>query len=110
MDGTDRRGGGGIDDPMDGLTGTRTMSTPDTHTDRRPAGRDIIPYDLAERIEDHIKGRTAGQVRDLLVTCVGGLIFLQGRCRAHDAKRAAQEAALDLTEGRITVVNQIVVR
>lgn len=78
-------------------------------TDPRREGRAQITDDLAERIEGYIERKACGQIRDLHVVCSDDMIILQGRSRTYHAKQLAQEAALDLTEGRPTLANQIVV-
>jgi BON domain len=65
--------------------------------------------ELAERIEGHIERRASGRIRDLHVICSDGIIILMGRSRTYHAKQLAQEAVLDLTEGRPALANQIVV-
>jgi hypothetical protein len=72
-------------------------------------GRASVTDDLAERIEGYIERKACGQIRDLHVVCSDEVIILQGRSRTYHAKQLAQEAALDLAEGRPTLANQIVV-
>jgi len=87
--------------------GMATMD--DTWTDPRRPGRGTLVDDLAERIEGYIERKACGRIRDLHVVCSGDMIILQGRSRTYHAKQLAQEAALDLTDGRPVVANQIVV-
>jgi hypothetical protein len=77
----------------------------DPHRPARAKARD----DLAERIEVYIERKACGRIRDLHVVCSGDMIILQGRSRTYHAKQLAQEAVLDLTEGRPVLANQIVV-
>jgi hypothetical protein len=72
-------------------------------------GRARVKEDLAERIEGYIERKACGRIRDLHVVCAGDMIILQGRSRTYHAKQLAQEAVLDLTEGRPLLANQIVV-
>jgi len=69
----------------------------------------IVEDDLAERVEGHITRRAGGQIRDLHVSLRDDRIILRGRSRTYHAKQLAQEAALDLTGGRPTLANEIVV-
>jgi BON domain len=64
---------------------------------------------LAERIEGQIAQRASGRIRDLRVVCEDGQITLSGRSRTYHAKQLALQAVLDLTDGRDTLANQIVV-
>ena len=84
-------------------------TTYDCWTDPRSPGRATVVDDLAERIEGYIERKACGRIRDLHVVCSGDLIILQGRSRTYHAKQLAQEAALDLTDGRPLLANQIVV-
>jgi hypothetical protein len=84
-------------------------STQDPWMDSRSPGRGITIDDLAERIEGYIERKACGRIRDLHVVCSGDLIILQGRSRTYHAKQLAQEAVLDLTDGRPVLANQIVV-
>jgi len=77
--------------------------------DPRRLGRGKGRDDLAERIEGYIERRASGRIRDLHVVCSGESIILQGRSRTYHAKQLAQQAVLDLTEGRPLLTNQIVV-
>ncbi|HEV3166922.1 MAG TPA: hypothetical protein VGZ22_23040 [Isosphaeraceae bacterium] len=78
-------------------------------TDPRRPGRGMVIDDLAERIEGYIERKACGRIRDLHVVCSDDMIILQGRSRTYHAKQLAQEAALDLTDGRPVLANQIVV-
>ena len=81
----------------------------DFPSDPRTVGRGPVMDDLAERIEGQIERRACGRIRDLHVVCSDDLIILQGRTRTYHAKQLAQEAVFDLTGGRRTLANQIVV-
>lgn len=81
----------------------------ETWTDPRRPGRGKVKDDLAERIEGYIERKACGRIRDLHVVCAGDVIILEGRSRTYHAKQLAQEAALDLTEGRPALANHIVV-
>jgi hypothetical protein len=84
-------------------------STLDLWRDPRCLGRGKAGEDLAERIEGYIERKACGRIRDLHVVCSDDMIILQGRTRTYHAKQLAQEAVLDLTEGRPVLANQIVV-
>lgn len=84
-------------------------TTYDFWTDPRSPGRGKVIDDLAERIEGYIESKACGRIRDLHVVCSGDTIILQGRSRTYHAKQLAQEAVLDLLEGRPALANQIVV-
>lgn len=86
------------------MTPTKDRTT-DVRTPRRPPVTD----DLARRLEGYIEQRACGRIRDLHVVCAEGRIILQGRSRTYHAKQLAQEAVLDLIEGRPELANQIVV-
>jgi hypothetical protein len=75
----------------------------------RRVGRGKTRDDLAERIEGHIERKASGRIRDLHVVCSGESIILQGRSRTYHAKQLAQQAVLDLIDGRPSLTNQIVV-
>lgn len=64
---------------------------------------------LAERIEGQIVRRASGRIRDLRVVCEPGRITIQGRSRTHHARQLALQAVLDLTDGRATLTDQIIV-
>lgn len=64
---------------------------------------------LVERLEGYIEQRACGRIRDLHVVCNGSQITLEGRSRTYHAKQLAQEAALDLTDGRMALANHITV-
>jgi hypothetical protein len=66
--------------------------------------------DLAYRIEAYVAGKARGRVRDLHVVCSNNLVILQGRTRTHHDKQLAQEAVFDVTDDRMVLANQIVVR
>jgi hypothetical protein len=83
--------------------------TQDSWLDPRPFGRAKTKDDLAERLEGYIERKACGRIRDLHVVCSGDMIILQGRSRTYHAKQLAQEAVLDLTDGRPVLANQIVV-
>lgn len=70
---------------------------------------DDSPSELAERLEGYIEQRACGRIRDLHVVCTGSLIILRGRSRTYHAKQLAQQAVLDLTDGRMPLANQILV-
>jgi hypothetical protein len=81
----------------------------ETGMDPQHPGRGMVKDDLAERIEGYIERKACGRIRDLHVVCAGEMIILQGRSRTYHAKQLAQEAVLDLTDGRPLLANQIVV-
>ena len=83
--------------------------THDSWTEPRRPARDKVKEDLAERLHGHIERKACGRIRDLQVLCSEDLIILQGRSRTYHAKQLAQEAVLDLTDGRPALANQIVV-
>jgi hypothetical protein len=78
-------------------------------TDPQCSARGRATDDLAERIEGYVERKACGRIRDLHVVCSGDMIILQGRSRTYHAKQLAQEAVLDLTDGRPVLANQIVV-
>lgn len=65
---------------------------------------------LAQRIEGYIEEKASGRIRDLHVECFEDQIVLEGRSRTYHAKQLAQEAALDLADGALSLSNNIVVR
>ncbi len=67
------------------------------------------PAGLALRLEGQISRRASGRIRDLLVVCEPGHIIIQGRTRTYHARQLALQAVLDLTDGRATLADQIVV-
>jgi hypothetical protein len=81
----------------------------DTRTDPRRAPLAPLQDELATRIEHHIAGKARGRIRDLSVVCDGVQIILRGRSRTYHDKQVAQEAVFDLTDGRTTLANEIVV-
>jgi len=85
------------------------MTTYDPGMDPRCSGRSKSEEELAERLEGYIERRASGRIRDLHVVCSDDSIILQGRSRTYHAKQLAQQAVLDLTGGRPTLTNQIVV-
>jgi len=91
------------------ITWEAGMKTHESGMDPRRLGRGQDRYDLAEQIEGHIERRASGRIRDLHVVCSGESIILHGRTRTYHAKQLAQEAVLDLFEGRPLLTNQIVV-
>lgn len=62
-----------------------------------------------ERLEGYIEQRACGRIRDLHVSREGSLVTLEGRSQTYHAKQLAQQAALDLTEDGMRLVNHIVV-
>jgi hypothetical protein len=85
------------------------MTTYDSGKDPRRNGRGEPVQDLAEQLEGYIERRASGRIRDLHVVCSDDSIILQGRSRTYHAKQLAQQAVLDLTNGRPVLTNQIVV-
>ncbi len=75
--------------------------------DPRRLGRGKARDDLAEQIQGQIERRASGRIRDLHVVCSGESIILQGRSRTYHAKQLAQQAVLDLFDGRPLLTNQI---
>ncbi|HWE36366.1 MAG TPA: hypothetical protein VG406_07310 [Isosphaeraceae bacterium] len=82
---------------------------PDTRMDPRRPARGKPREELAERLHGHIERRACGLIRDLRVECSDDLIILRGRSRTYHAKQLAQQAVLDLIDGRPELANQIVV-
>lgn len=78
-------------------------------TDERRSLNEPGATGLAERIEGQIERRASGRIRDLRVVCEPGQITIQGRSRTHHARQLALQAVLDLTDGRATLADQIVV-
>jgi hypothetical protein len=64
---------------------------------------------LAEQIEAAIESKALGRIRDLRVLCTETVVILRGRARTYHAKQLAHEAALDWTNGRIELSNQITI-
>jgi len=85
------------------------MTTFDSGMDARRSGRTRNVEGLAERLEGDIERRASGRIRDLHVVCSADSIVLQGRSRTYHAKQLAQQAVLDLTDGRQSLSNEIVV-
>jgi len=81
----------------------------DSRKDPKRIGTGGVTDDLAERIEGYIERKACGRIRDLHVVCSDNMIILQGRSRTYHAKQLAQEAALDLADGRPVLANHIVV-
>jgi hypothetical protein len=82
------------------------MMTLSTDTEPR---RSALESGLAERIEGQIAERASGRIRDLRVVCEDGQITVCGRSRTYHAKQLALQAILDLTDGRATLANRIIV-
>jgi hypothetical protein len=82
------------------------MMTLSTDTEPR---RSAPESGLAERIEGQIAERASGRIRDLRVVCEDGQITVCGRSRTYHAKQLALQAILDLTDGRATLANRIIV-
>ena len=83
-----------------------------THAQDANARRELAevgPPGLAERLEGHITRRASGRIRDLRVVCEAGHITIKGRTRTYHAKQLALQAVLDVTDGRSTLADQIVV-
>ncbi len=77
------------------------------HATRNAQDRAIIPIeDLAERIHRLAFGR----IRHLKVSRSDGLLILEGEATTYHAKQLAQEAVLDLIDGRPALANRIEVR
>ena len=74
-----------------------------------PPGRDEAKDALAARIEARIEGRVRGCIYGLHVICSDDSIILRGRTRTYYAKQLAQEAALDLPESALPLINEITV-
>ncbi len=83
------------------------MTAHDTWTDPRRPSRTLGKDDLAEQLHGCIERRACGRIRDLQVVCSEGVIILQGRSRTYHAKQLAQQAVMDLTNGRPALTNQI---
>ncbi len=74
---------------------------------RNPQDRANVPTeDLAERIHRLAFGR----IRHLKVSRNDDLLILEGEARTYHAKQLAQEAVLDLIDGRPPLDNRIEVR
>ncbi len=83
-----------------------------THAQDANARRDFAeagPAGLAERLEGHITRRASGRIRDLRVVCEAGHIIIKGRTRTYHAKQLALQAVFDVTDGRSTLADQIIV-
>jgi hypothetical protein len=63
---------------------------------------------LATSIEQRIKSRLAGRIRQLLVRVNGDTIVIEGRCSTYYTKQLAQHAALGILEDEL-LENAIVV-
>ncbi len=74
-----------------------------------PPGRDEAKEALARRIEARIEGRIRGRIYCLHVICSDDSIILRGRSRTYYAKQMAQEAALDLPDSLLPLINEITV-
>ena len=74
-----------------------------------PPGRDEAKDALAARIEARIEGRVRGCIYGLHVICSDDSIILRGRARTYYAKQLAQEAALDLPDSALPLINEITV-
>jgi hypothetical protein len=74
-----------------------------------PPGRDEAKDALAARIEARIEGRVRGCIYGLHVICSDDSIILRGRTRTYYAKQLAQEAALDLPDNALPLINEITV-
>ena len=61
------------------------------------------------RIEARIEGRVRGRIYGLHVICSDDSIILRGRARTYYAKQLAQEAALDLPDSALPLINEITV-
>ena len=72
-------------------------------------GRDEEKEALAERLEARIEGRVWGRIYGLRVICSDDSIILRGRTRTYYAKQLAQEAALDLPDRALPLINEITV-
>ena len=79
----------------------------ETRNDPRRAIRAGFEDDLAERLQGCIESKACGRIRDLHVLCSEDQIILRGRSRTYHAKQLAQEAVMDLLDGRPLLANQI---
>ena len=82
-----------------------------THTqdaDARRSNADRGPSPRRSRARS--TRRASGRIRDLLVVCEAGHITIKGRTRGPTTpKQLALQAVLDVTDGRSTLADQIVV-
>jgi hypothetical protein len=77
--------------------------------DARRIPQEPLADGLAERLEGLIARKASGRIRDLLVVCEAGHITIKGRTRTYHARQLALQAVLDMTDGRSTLADQIVV-
>lgn len=80
-----------------------------TDTEPRRPHVEAGPPGLAERLAGRIAERAAGRIRDLRVVCEAGHIIIKGNTRTYHARQLALQAVLDLTDGRSTLADEIVV-
>ena len=87
-----------------GMSVTDVLATPPAI---RPVER-VSPEQekLAMRIERHIRRETNDKVRELRVEVHRAGVSLHGRCGTFYCKQVAQQAAMNLIDGR-ALVNQI---
>jgi hypothetical protein len=60
-----------------------------------PAPTDIATPEALTRIEDHVRGRLTGLVRDFQVVLRDGGFVLRGRVHTYHAKQLAQHAVME---------------
>ena len=69
------------------------------------AGEDL----LAEAIVRRIVNATSGRVNGLFVGRLGESIVLHGYCRTYHVRELAHQAALDLAEGAVPLIDLLTV-
>jgi hypothetical protein len=65
-----------------------------------------VVSDVTGSVEQGVRARTYGRVRDLRVELVPGSVVLHGRVPSYYLKQLAQVAAMDVLDGQ-NVVNAI---
>jgi hypothetical protein len=65
-----------------------------------------VPLPLAARVEQFVRKKTNGMIRNLRVTVVPGEITLTGRAPTYYAKQLATQAAFDFCH-ELTLTNDI---
>lgn len=82
----------------------------DVFRDRSDDGDDAGDRDgLADAIVRRIENATCGRVSGLYVARLGEAIVLHGFCRTYHARELAHQAALDLAEGTVPLIDLLTV-
>jgi hypothetical protein len=84
-------------------------SDPDSRPEHAPLADDFSDDSLAEAVARRIENATCGRVNGLFVARLGTSLVLHGYCRTYRARELAHQAAVDLADGEVELIDLLTV-